>query len=164
MQEENQSRFSSEYERALAQYMAQTDEATLQRARELGALAQSLGILSYEIVAIHAAALLACAQNSGLKEFTAAAEFLTQSLQALEMKLALYRDHALKRAAHELRTPLTTLRLSLQVGLGRLEKGDTLKPPTLLKAIAQVDKLTSKIAELLSRSDDLFRSPPSTIP
>ncbi len=157
----HQSRFTNEYELALAEYMAQDEGSTLGRAWELGRLARSLGVLPYEIVAVHAAALVNCAPKSGVREFTVAAEFLTQSLQAFEEELALQRRHSLKRAAHELRTPLTTLRLSLQVGLGRLEKGGTLEAPVLQKALVQTDKLAAKITELLSRSDDGSSDPPT---
>ena len=122
MQEESQTPFASEYQLALAQFVATQDESNLQRARELGGLANSLGVLSHEFVAIHAAALLSCAPEGGVKQFTTAAEFLTRALEALELASAHRRSQVLKRAAHELRTPLTTLRLTLQVGLGRLLK------------------------------------------
>ena len=158
MQEESQTPFTSEYQLALTQYVATQDESNLQRARELGGLANSLGVLSHELVALHAAGLLACAPEGGVKQFTTAAEFLTQSLEALEQASAHQRAQVLKRAAHELRTPLTTLRLTLQVGLGRLEKGDNVDAPTLQKALSHVDKLTAKITELLSGAGNISRS------
>lgn len=159
MQEESQVPFASEYQQALAEYVAVQDESNLHRARELGGLANSLGVLSHEFVALHAAALLSCAPEGGVKQFTTAAEFLTQSLEALERASAQRRSQVLKRAAHELRTPLTTLRLTLQVGLGRLEKGDNVDAPTLQKALGHVDKLTAKITELLSGADNIFGKP-----
>ena len=54
----------------------------------------------------------------------------------------------LKQIAHELRTPLTTLRLALQVGLGRLQRGRSIEPSTFEKALAQVDHLAALITKL----------------
>ena len=164
MTDDTRPNFTTEYQTALAQYLAEGQACTLEHARELGGLAKSLGVLSHEIVAAHAAALLACAPQGGVKEFAASCEFLTRSLQELEVESALQRAHSQKRAAHELRTPLTTLRLSLQVGVGRLEKGDTVDAQMLQKAIAQVDKLAAKISELLANSNDAFRNSPSVNP
>ena len=164
MVDTSQTRFSVEYEQALAAYLANSDDSTLQRARELGAMARSLGVLPCEVVAVHAAALVARAPQSGIKEFTAAAEFLIQSLQSLEVELDLQRRYSIKRAAHELRTPLTTLRLALQVALGRLEKGGLVDAAALQKALAQVDKLAAKITEMVSRTDEAFQATPPSAP
>ena len=155
-----QTRFSVEYERALAAHLRNGDDSALQNARELGGLARSLGISPREVVAVHSAALIACAPQSGIKEFTTAAEFLVQSLQSLEVEVGLQRRHSLRRAAHELRTPLTTLRLALQVALGHLEKGGLVEAPALHKALAQVDKLAAKITEMVSQTDEAFQSTP----
>ena len=57
-------------------------------------------------------------------------------------------------AAHERRTPLTTLRLSLQVGLVCIEKGEPVDPSTLQNALALVDKVAVKISDLLAKPDD----------
>ncbi len=164
MQEVTELPFSSDYSQALAEHMVQGDDSTLRRARELGSIANSLGVCSHEIAAFHAAAMLAMTPQGGLKEFTRSAEFLTEALQALDFDLRLRGVHFRKMAAHELRTPLTTLRLVLQVGIGRLEKGESLEPPTLHKALAQVDKLATRISELLGKSDDAFRRLPSSPP
>jgi len=103
--------------------MAQGHEGATPSAQDIGELASTLGVVSKDMVAVHAAALLASVPQSGAKEFTFAAEFLAQSLEALESELARHNHQTLKRAAHELRTPLTTLSLALQVGLSRLRKG-----------------------------------------
>lgn len=153
---DGRSRFRSEYEQGLARHMAWGDEDTLPNTCVIGGLAHLHERLPHEIVAVHCAALFACVPRSGATEFALAAEFLVQSLEAFQSKLAKHRGETIKRAAHELRTPLTTLRLALQVGLGRLEKGDTLEPSSLWKALAQVDKLTVKISELLAESHHLL--------
>jgi signal transduction histidine kinase len=163
MQEDSELHFSSKYEQALAQYLAKRDLDTLQQAREIAALAMSLGVPFHEMVAVHAAAFLGIVPKGGAKECTVAAEFLTQSLQALEAEVMVQRANSLKRAAHELRTPLTTLRLALQLGLGRLEKGGAIDAPMLQKSLAQVDKLTAAITELVSRSVHSMHSPPSLV-
>ena len=156
--------FTSKYTQALAQHMAQLDDGTAQRAREIGSLAKSCGMLSYEIVGIHAEALCRCVPECGPKEFAVGTAFLTESLRALESEVALQREHALKRAAHELRTPLTTLRLALQVSIGRLEQGDAIEVATLQKSLAMIDKLTAKIAELVSPHGKTSGTSPSPAP
>ena len=54
----------------------------------------------------------------------------------------------LKLIAHELRSPLTSLRLALQIGLGRVQRGRTIEPTTFEKALAQVDDLAALITAL----------------
>jgi two-component system, OmpR family, sensor histidine kinase VicK len=54
----------------------------------------------------------------------------------------------LKLVAHELRSPLTTLRLALQLALGRLQRGESVEPRTLQKALVQVDEMCATITEL----------------
>jgi two-component system, OmpR family, sensor histidine kinase VicK len=54
----------------------------------------------------------------------------------------------LKLVAHELRSPLTTLRLALQLALGRLQRGESVEPRMLQKALAQVDEMCATITEL----------------
>jgi signal transduction histidine kinase len=56
--------------------------------------------------------------------------------------------NSLRIIAHELRSPLTTLRLALQLGLGRLQKGEAVEPHALQRALAQVDEITAMIGEL----------------
>ncbi len=162
MREVTELPFTSEYKQALAQHMAQVDDDTVRRAREIGSLAKSCGMLPHELVSIHADALRVSVPHCGPEEFATAAAFLAGSLQALESELALQREQVLKRAAHDLRTPLTTLRLALQVSLGRLARGDSIEPATLQKALVLIDNLTAKIAELVSQQTSV--SPPSPLP
>jgi signal transduction histidine kinase len=156
MQRATELPFTSEYRRALAQHMSQPDDASIQRAREMGSVAKSLSMLSHEVVAAHADALCADSPQCGTKESVNATLFLVEALRALESETATQRERSLRRAAHELRTPLTTLRLTLQVSLGRLEKGDTIEPAVFQKAIAQVDKLAANIAELVAPQDKVL--------
>ena len=156
--------FTSDYSEAIAEHLAQQSESTLQRARELGALANSLGVLSHEIVAIHALAINAIVPQGGVNELTDSFEFLKLALQTLEREARLRKVQLNRMAAHELRTPLTTLRLSLQVGLGRLEKGEPVDPSTLQKALALVDKLAAKISDLLAKPDEHLTTPPQATP
>ena len=158
IQDVNELPFTSEYRQALAQHMAQMDEGT-ERAREIGGLAKSCGMLSHEVVGIHAEALCRCVPECGPQDVAVATAFLKESLRALESEAALQREHALKKAAHELRTPLTTLRLALQVSIGRLEKGDQIEVATLQKSLTLIDKLTEKIAELVSQSRRVSSTP-----
>jgi len=156
--------FKVEYELALIQYMAKGDQEPFFSVRDIGRLAESLGLLSHEVVAVHSAALTSRVPQNEPYQVTAAAEFLIQSLQALELAWDLHRHQNLKRAAHELQTPLAALRFAIQVGLGCVERGDTLDPITLHKALTQVDKLNPKIAELLSESDDVLMRRWSSFP
>ena len=164
MQDIKERRFTSDYREALAAHLAQQSELTLQRAGELGAFANSLGVPSYEIVAIHALAMNAIVPECRVNELRDSVEFLKLALQTLDSEVRLRNVHFRRMAAHELRTPLTTLRLSLQVGLGRLEKGDPVDPFTLQKALALVDKLAAKISELFAKPDDELTNPPQARP
>ena len=164
MQDIKERRFTSDYREALAEHQAQRSELTLQRAGELGALANSLGVPSYEIVAIHALAMNAIVPEGRVNELTDSVEFLKLALQTLDWEVRMNKVHSRRMAAHELRTPLTTLRLSLQVGLGRLEKGEPVDPSTLQKALALVDKLAAKISDLLAKPDDHLTNPPRATP
>ena len=156
--------FTSDYNEALAEHLAQRSESTIQRARELGALANSLGVLSHEIVTIHALAMNAIVSEGRVNELAHSFEFLKLALQTLDREARLRNVHFGRMAAHELRTPLTTLRLSLQVGLGRLEKGEPVDPSTLQKALALVDKLAAKISDLLAKPDEHLTTPPQATP
>jgi len=164
MQDVKEQRFTSDYSDALAAHLAQQTESTLHCARELGALANSLGVMSHEIVAIHALAMNAIVPQGGLNELTSSVEFLKLALQTLDWEVRLRKVHFRRMAAHELRTPLTTLRLSLQVGLGRLENGEGVDPSTLQKALALVDKLAAKINDLFAKPDDDLTNPPQVTP
>jgi len=164
MQNVKEHQFTSDYSEALAEHLAQRSESTLQRARELGALANSLGVSSYEIVVMHGLALNTIAPPGSVNELADSVEFIKLALQTLDSEVRLRRAHFRRMAAHELRTPLTTLRLSLQVGLGRLEKGEPVDPSTLRKALALVDKLAAKISDLLSKPNDDLTNPPQATP
>ncbi|MGE5786611.1 MAG: sensor histidine kinase [Myxococcales bacterium] len=54
----------------------------------------------------------------------------------------------LRRVSHELLTPLTTVRLALQLGLGRIQRGDRLEPASLQRALSQVDEIVRLISQL----------------
>lgn len=164
MQDHKEQRFTSDYNKALAEHLAQRSESTLQSAGELGSLANSLGVLSHEIVAIHALAMNAIVSQGRVNEVTDSVEFLKLALQAFDRAVQVRKVQFRRMAAHELRTPLTTLRLSLQVGLGRLEKGEPVDPSTLQKALALVDKLAAKVSELLAKPDDDLTQPPQAMP
>jgi signal transduction histidine kinase len=164
MQDVKEQQFTSDYSEALAEHLAQRSESTLQRARELGGVANSLGVSSHEIVAIHALAMNTIVPPYRVNELTHSVEFIRLTLQTLDSEVCLRKTHFRRMAAHELRTPLTTLRLSLQVGLGRLEKGEPVDPSTLQKALALVDKLAAKISELFAKPDDDQTNPPQARP
>ena len=55
---------------------------------------------------------------------------------------------SLSRIAHELRTPLTTLRLALQLGRGRLQRGAAIELTTVERALSQVDQMTALLAQM----------------
>jgi hypothetical protein len=156
--------FKVEYGLALIQYIAKGDQVPFLSAQDIGRLAKSLGLLSPDVVTVHSAALASYVPQNEPNQVTAAAEFLVQSLQALELAWDLHRHQNLTRAANELQTPLATLRFAIQVGLGRVERGGTLDPITLHKALTQVDKLNPKIAELLSESDEVLTKRWSSFP
>ena len=164
MQDFKEQRFTSDYSDALAEHLAQRSEATLQRARELGGLANSLGVSPHEIVAIHALAINTIVPPYRVNELTYSVEFIKLTLQTLDSEVRQRKAHFRRMAAHELRTPLTTLRLSLQVGLGRLEKGEPVDPSTLQKALGLVDKLAAKISDLFAKPDDDLTKPPQVTP
>jgi signal transduction histidine kinase len=164
MQDVKEQRFASDYSEALAEHLAQPSESTLQRARELGTLANSLGVLSHEIVAIHGLAMNTIVPPGRVNELADSVEFIKLALQTLDSEVRLRKAHLRRMAAHELRTPLTTLRLSLQVGLGRLEKGEPVDPSTLQKALVLVDRLAARINDLLAKPDDDLTNPPQATP
>jgi signal transduction histidine kinase len=146
-----ESRFASEYNHALSEYLASADESGLIRASELGARARALALPVHELVAVHRSALLAaCGASDGQQR---AAEFLIRSCEAAEAERSAGHEQFLRQVAHELRTPLTTLRLSLQVSLGKLEKGEAIAPLAIQKAISQVDKLTTIIGDLFKTAE-----------
>lgn len=158
MQEVTELPFDIEYRQALTQHIDQSDDCSLQAAHGIGCLAKSFGMSCHEVVLTHAEALRAYSPLCGSNQLALATAFLAEVLRSLETESATQQQHSLKRAAHELRTPLTTLRLALQVSLGRLEKGDTIEPAVLQKALMQVNKLAATIAELVSSRDKLSRS------
>jgi len=164
MQDVKVQRFASDYGKALAQHLARPSESTLQLARELGGLANSLGVSSHEIVAIHALAMNGIVPQGKVNELADPVEFLKLTLQTLDGEDRRHNVHFGRMAAHELRTPLTTLRLSLQVDLGRLEKGEPVDRATLQKALALVDKLAAKISDLLAKPDDDLTHAPQATP
>ncbi len=59
-----------------------------------------------------------------------------------------FMEQHLSRAVHDLSTPLATLSLVLQIGLGRLQRGDAPNERTFRKALAQVEQMTVMIREL----------------
>ena len=112
------------------------------------------GNFSDEVAAVLAAALIACIPRSEAREFTLAEEFLAQSLQGLESKIALHEGYALERVAHAFRAPLGTLRLAIRVGFIRLESGDTLDTKILRNALVQVQQRIERITEPLACCND----------
>lgn len=78
--------------------------------------------------------------NSALVE--AAAESRAHSPDPIDT------SQLLRRVSHELLTPLTTVRLALQLGLGRLQRGDCLDPASLQRALSQVDEMVRLISQL----------------
>jgi signal transduction histidine kinase len=144
-----ESDFASEYQLALTEHLKQAGSVDTQRLSKLDELARSLRLSVHEIVAGHAESLRVCLpETARARDYTAATEFLKVLCQLAEAGTASERERFLRKVAHTIRTPLTTLRLSLQVGVGRLEKGEPITVLTLQKAIDQVDKLTAEVREL----------------
>jgi signal transduction histidine kinase len=54
----------------------------------------------------------------------------------------------LRCLAHELLSPLTTLRLALQIGRTKVQRGESLEISTLDRALRQVDELVSLITQM----------------
>jgi signal transduction histidine kinase len=106
MQNVKEQRFTFGYREALAEHQAQRSESTLQRAREFGSLAHSLGVLSHELIVIHALAMNAIVPEGRVNELTDSVEFLNLVLQTLDWEVRLRNVHLKRMAAHELRTPL----------------------------------------------------------
>ncbi len=153
-----ESHFASEYGRALADHLKQAGGVDDHRVRELDALARSLHIPLHEIVANHSDSLSACLPGGPQPcDYSAATDFLRALCQAAESGDMSEREQFLRKLAHAIRTPLTTLRLSLQVAVGQLEKGEPVSTAMLQKSIAQVDKLTAQIGELFKNPDSKAR-------
>lgn len=62
------------------------------------------------------------------------------------------RDDFLTIASHELKTPLTPIKLHLQMLEQRCETGKPIPPQLVQKALAQVDRLTGVISDILDSS------------
>jgi signal transduction histidine kinase len=123
-------------------------------------LARSLQIPVHEIVANHADSLFTCLPaDAQASDYKAATEFLRTLCEVAAAAAATEREQFLRKLAHALRTPLTTLRLSLQVGVGRVERGEPLTAATLQKSIAQIDKIAAQIAEIFKDFQPRPRSP-----
>ncbi len=157
-----ESRFATEYASALSEFLAVQSETSLRRAGEIGRLACALSVPLHEIVATHTAALRSSLAGVSELDSRSAAEFLVLCCQSAETANAADHQEFLRRLAHELRTPLTTLRLSLQVCLSKLDKGDPVTPAALQKSISQVDRLAAVIGELFRSAEAPSQHPESS--
>lgn len=154
MQPPSSSELVRDFRLALVQYISGADASAIELARALGKEACSQGMTSADIASVFTLALTASSLSAIDYDVVTAGSFLEAALASYESESSVGRAKELKRLAHEFRTPLTTLRLTLQVALGTLNKGETLDASALNKAISHVDKLALKITELLSNSGE----------
>ena len=63
-------------------------------------------------------------------------------------------DHYIGRAVHDLSTPLATLSVVLEMGLGRLKKGDALNEKMFLRALTQVEQMRTMVKELVDATGE----------
>jgi hypothetical protein len=82
--------------------------------------------------------------------------------RAAALNSYVFLDEYLNSALHDLSSPLGTLSLVLEIGLERLQKGDTLNERTLRKALAQVEQMTVLMKELLEATRETLTR--STLP
>lgn len=137
------------YIEGLASCLQSQGQTDTQVARELGKGAAAIAATSVDILTIHNRSLAALPASPS--HASQAFEYLITALAGYEEEAARLRGLTLRKSAHDLRTPLTTLRLTLQVAQGKLQRGDAVDSQMLERAITQVDRLNDSLHAVVSK-------------